>query len=69
MYHQFKSGDRVRIRAYKSEPGKGLTYDMGVVTTLDAGCSGGWDVYDAKRDDGTEFAFYGFSVERVYAKR
>jgi hypothetical protein len=59
---RFNAGDRVRIKAHKSAKGKGLSYHARIVTVLEDGCSGGWDVYTAEDGSG----FYGFSVERVY---
>lgn len=62
----FKRGDQLVIRAYKCEPGKGLSYPAMTLTASEDGSSGGWDVYNGTTVDGKEVSFYGFSVEEVY---
>lgn len=63
---EWKAGDKLTLRAHKSGPCQGITYDGGVVTAVDPGTSGGWDVYYGERDGGRgQTAFYGFSVEAV----
>mgnify|MGYP001588205001 CR=1 FL=1 len=62
----FKRGDKLNIRAHRSEPGKGLSYGNMVVTASEDGRGGqygGWDVYDGVTDFDEEVSFYGFSVE------
>lgn len=55
----WKAGDQLHIQAHKSRPNCGLTYGNKKVIAAEAGCSGGWDVWDSL--DGN--SFYGFSVE------
>ncbi len=57
----FKLGNVLSISAHHSDTGKGLSYPDMVVTALEDGMIGGWDVYDGKNADG-ETSFYGFSV-------
>lgn len=69
---QFKRGDKLNIRAHRSEPGKGLTYPAMVVTASEdgrGGQHGGWDVYDGVTDFDEPVSFYGFSVESKVVRR
>jgi hypothetical protein len=58
---RWKKGDLLGIRAYKPEPGCGLSYDAGVYTAGEDGFAGGWDVWNTAGD----MSFYGFSVDEV----
>ncbi len=62
---EWAAGARLRISGHASSPGAGLSYTARIVTALEDGASGGWDVYDGLTEDGKEIAFYGFSVEAI----
>jgi hypothetical protein len=62
---ELNKGDKVRIRAHSSLPGKGLSYPafQGILLE-DAGVSEGWDVVDVERASGAILSVYCFSIER-----
>ena len=61
MRGTFKQGDQVKVSAYTSEEGKGLTYGGFTGTVVEDGRVGGWDVYDVMIN-GELQAVYGFSI-------
>lgn len=59
-----EAGTRVSVRAYKSKPGRGLSYPAFHGTMLEGMRRGGWDVVDVRDDNGQERSVYAFSLGR-----
>ena len=64
----WQKGDYLLLVGHTSKPGAGLSYRAKPVMALEAGASGGWDVYDALTRTGKRTSFYGFSVITVTRK-
>src|SRR5258708_20805983 len=63
------TGDKVNVRARRSDPGKGLSYPaFSGILLDDAGNSEGWDVVDVKNEQGEEVSVYCFSLVREDSK-
>ena len=63
----FEKGDKLKVSAYQSRSGEGLSYpDFNAIAMEDGWARGGWDVYDVKdAETDEEISIYGFSVEEV----
>jgi hypothetical protein len=59
-----EAGTKVSIRAYKSKPGKGLSYPAFHGVLAEGARVGGWDVVDVRASDGREESVYSFSLSR-----
>jgi hypothetical protein len=64
----FNQGYRLSVKPSKQAP-HSFVQTAQVVTALDEGGTGGWDVYDVRLDDGTESSVYGFQITRVAKPR
>lgn len=62
----FERGDKVRVSSRSVRKSlQGLQYPAGIYTMLEAGTSGGWDVWDCIDPSGDENCIYGFSIEEI----
>lgn len=62
--YNWSAGDELRIRAHRSDPGRGLSYAAQTLIAVEDGAAGGWDVYEGHTSAG-DVSFYGFSVENI----